>query len=54
MMKRHRGYDHNTDSILVYFECQECEDLEQLYAESITYWVSAITEEICVEARARR
>jgi hypothetical protein len=52
-MKLHRADVHKTDSILQFFNCDICESLEEQYAESIQYHVSAITVEICEEARRR-
>ena len=53
LMKTHRGHVHNTDSILQFFDCEICESLEEQYAESIQYYVSVITAEICAEAQRR-
>jgi len=53
-MKKHRLEVHATDSILSYFNCSRCEELEEEYAEAITYHVSRITSDIFAEGRRLR
>ena len=45
-MYRHRSITHQTTSILAWFDCEECERLECLYADSLDYHYKRITREI--------
>jgi hypothetical protein len=42
----HRRIIHQTDSILVYFDCAECDRLEELYGKSLAWHYREIAAEI--------
>lgn len=53
-MKRHRWEVHDTASMLAFFDCPRCDELEQQYGEAISYHVSRITGEIVSESEKLR
>lgn len=53
-IKRHRWEAHDTTSMLAWFECPRCEELEGAYGEAISYHVSRITAEIVGDAERLR
>lgn len=51
-MLEHRHFSHDTTSILPWFDCQRCGDLEAEYADSLDYWYGRITENLVSESRS--
>lgn len=52
-MMEHRRIKHNTDSVLTWFDCEECEILEGRYSQSLEWGYAAVTRDIALAARRR-
>lgn len=52
-MRTHRLDIHKSTSILEWFECETCSDLEKLYAKSLQFHYDQITTVIAETARQR-
>ncbi len=53
VMMRHRLTEHHSTSVLEWFDCTECDQLEKSYSESLEWHTEKITRDIAVEARTR-
>jgi hypothetical protein len=53
LMRQHRRLEHGSDSLLTQFDCERCEQIEELYAESLVFHVSAVTRDIAADAEKR-
>ena len=50
-IREHRRDIHQCTDILVWFECETCEELEARYGDSLEYHYDRITRDIVKEAR---
>src|SRR5271165_4975648 len=54
LMYEHRRDAHHSFSILEWFNCERCDELEQQYAESLDWHTDRISREIAEDGRKKR
>jgi hypothetical protein len=53
MMREHRIEEHDSTSLLMEFNCQRCDELEEAYAASLLFHTSMISRDVAKEAEKR-